>query len=160
MKPQIERLESRLEMTGTITLSAGVLTIVGEAGSAKNTVDVFAPAPGLVAVHYQDGDSEVTDVFPLPDVQSIDDTGNARFNDIFNYTDINERAVGTTGFNEFLTFGSGSNTWLGSDDCNVFVDYGHGKTDATLGTGSNYVIGSAGSTSVHSAGGRDFIWLF
>jgi hypothetical protein len=129
---ELERLESRELKAANIFVNpaSGDLTITFE-GCRLNTADVYAPAPGLVAVHAVDGTEETTVTFPAYQVQKISYTAvDAVFADCFNWTDVPETVKANGEQLQFVVFGNGSlNINAKSTGYAAVVNYGSGQAE-------------------------------
>ena len=178
MTPTVDGLEARKLMTGDISMSSGIVHIVGDVAAYSNTLTVVYKDPSHSVMElslFEDGKSTVSD-FNSADVRLIDFTGNGKASNTFvNTTAATDKASGGDGYNFFLATGSSDNTFKGGNGTNVFLDYGNGKNDytggngfnvfivgngdstLTGGTGVNYVVAGSGNDTI-TTGGTSYVW--
>ena len=147
-------LEDRRLLTVSTSLSAGTLSIFGDA--AANTVSIRASGSSLLI------SGDISEQFSISQVTEIRFFG-ADGDDFFqNFTNINTRAVGNDGNDELRTAG-GTDVLLGGDGDDLLVSTGgddrlignNGNDTLFGGIGNDTIFGIAGDDELHGEAGDD-----
>ena len=179
MTPVLDGLEIRNLMTGNISLSAGIVSVVGDAAASSNLLSVSYndPAHTQVSVFLREDGISTEKDFQISDVTKVDFVGQGKYSNMFvNVTDVNDSAKAGDGYNYFLVTGNGDNTFVGGNGVNIFLDYGGGRNnftggdgynvfvigngDSTLkaGNGTNYIVAGHGNDTITTGTGTNYIW--
>lgn len=153
-RPQVEGLEERQLMTGSMTLSsAGLLRIEG---TNLNDTALVQTINDRVYISLQSGDgTRRVGYAPTSMVKTILFNGNAGADSFFNRTSIDTEAHGGSG-DDMLFGGFGQNTLHGDAGMDILV--GNAANDSLHGgDGQDLLDGGAGNDELHGGGDNDVL---